>query len=149
MIDENKKIDFLINIGADKKQHGEGGFNLLHHLIGTRNIIRDRGGAEYLQDAGLFHSVYYTQAFHYQSSTNREKVISIIGERSERLVYLYSICPRPRVENIHTLEDGQTKEDLLIMDKANEEEQLPTARMFQKYFDENNSYKCKVEWMGK
>ena len=48
---KNEKIDFLINIGADKKQHGEGGFNLLHHLIGTRNIIRDRGGAEYLQDA--------------------------------------------------------------------------------------------------
>ena len=149
MIDEQTKIDFLKNIGFDRIKHKEEDFNLLHHLIGTKNIIKDRGGPEYLQDAGLFHSVYCTQAFHYQSSTNREKVISIIGERSEKLVYLYSICPRPRVENIHTLEDGQTKEDLLIMDKANEEEQLPTARMFQKYFNENNSYKCKVEWMGK
>ena len=144
MIDENEKIDFLINIGADKKQHGEGGFNLLHHLIGTRNIIRDRGGAEYLQDAGLFHSVYCTQSFHYQSSTNRKKICSLIGDRSEKLVYLYSICPKPRIENIHTLEEGQVKEDLLIMDKANEEEQLPAARQFQKFFNERHGTNEKI-----
>tara|TARA_Y100000361_G_C10965986_1_gene241328 strand:- start:25 stop:459 length:435 start_codon:yes stop_codon:yes gene_type:complete len=144
MIDEQTKIDFLKNIGFDRIKHKEEDFNLLHHLIGTKNIIKDRGGPEYLQDAGLFHSVYCTQSFHYQSSTNRKKICSLIGDRSEKLVYLYSICPKPRVENIHTLEEGQVKEDLLIMDKANEEEQLPAARQFQKFFNERHGINEKV-----
>tara|TARA_B100001057_G_C22356118_1_gene759000 strand:+ start:180 stop:617 length:438 start_codon:yes stop_codon:yes gene_type:complete len=144
MIDEQTKLDFLKDIGFDKIKHKEEDFNLLHHLIGTRDLIKGRGGPDYLQDAGLFHSVYYTQSFHYQSSTNRKKVCSLIGDRSERLVYLYSICPKPRVENIHTLGEGQVKEDLLIMDKANEEEQLSAARQFQKFFNERHGINEKV-----
>ena len=39
MIDEQTKIDFLKNIGFDRIKHKEEDFNLLHHLIGTKNII--------------------------------------------------------------------------------------------------------------
>ena len=122
MIDEKSKIDFLKSIGCDKELHS--GTTLLEHLIGTRDIVRERGGSEYLQDACLFHSVYGTQKFDYQSTSDREKVKSLIGEKAEELVYIFSMCPYPRVNKINNMYRGQIQEDLLTMDEANEDEQL-------------------------
>ena len=127
MIDEKSKIDFLKSIGCDKELHS--GTTLLEHLIGTRDIVRERGGSEYLQDACLFHSVYGTQKFDYQSTSDREKVKSLIGEKAEELVYIFSMCPYPRVNKINNMYRGQIQEDLLAMDEANEDEQLITSEV--------------------
>ena len=56
------KIDFLKSIGSDKVNHA-GDQTLLDHLVGTMDKLRDMGKPEYLQDAGLFHSVYGTAYF--------------------------------------------------------------------------------------
>ena len=56
-----KKIDFLKSIGSDKVKHSGG--TLLEHLIGTSEELKKLGAPEYLQDAGLFPSVYGTVYF--------------------------------------------------------------------------------------
>ena len=127
MIDEKSKIDFLKSIGCDKELHS--GTTLLEHLIGTRDIVKERGGSEYLQDACLFHSVYGTQRFNHQSTSDREKVKSLIGEKAEELVYIFSMCPYPRTDKIKTMYRGQIQEDLLAMDEANEDETDNTSKV--------------------
>ena len=57
-----EKIDFLKSIGADKAPHGDR--TLLDHLIGTRDKLKEMGAPEYLQDVGLFHSVYGLSLIH-------------------------------------------------------------------------------------
>jgi len=127
MIDAQTKIEFLKSMGCDKELHS--GTTLLEHLIGTRDIVKERGGSEYLQDACLFHSVYGTQRFSHQSTSDREKVKSLIGEKAEELVYIFSMCPYPRTDKIKTMYRGQIQEDLLAMDGANEDEQLITSEV--------------------
>ena len=127
MIDEKSKIDFLKSIGCDKELHS--GTTLLEHLIGTRDIVKERGGSEYLQDACLFHSVYGTKKFNHQSTKDREKVKSLIGEKAEELVFIFSMCPIPRADKIKNMYRGQIQEDLLAMDKANDDEQSITSNV--------------------
>ena len=127
MIDEKSKIDFLKSIGCDKELHS--GTTLLEHLIGTRDIVKERGGSEYLQDACLFHSVYGTKKFNHQSTTDREKVKSLIGEKAEELVFIFSMCPYPRTDKIKNMYRGQIQQDLLAMDEANEDETDNTSKV--------------------
>jgi len=120
------KINFLKSIGADEKNHSGG--TLLDHLIGVHKILHDLGTPEYLQDAGLFHSVYGTTQFKHQSTKDREKVRELIGEKAEELVILFSRIPQPRLGNIMSLEESPVKEDLLLLNKANEEEMYSRKR---------------------
>ena len=54
-------IDFLKEVGADEKSWEDK--SLLDHLIETHDILKDNGAPEYLQKAGLFHSIYGTVYF--------------------------------------------------------------------------------------
>ena len=69
-----KKINFLKSIGSDKVKHKNG--SLLDHLIGTSEKLKEMGAPQYLQDAGLFHSVYGTVYFMPEGGIveNRQKV---------------------------------------------------------------------------
>tara|TARA_B100000073_G_C23546227_1_gene498227 strand:- start:39 stop:404 length:366 start_codon:yes stop_codon:yes gene_type:complete len=116
-----EKIDFLKSIGADKAPHGDR--TLLDHLIGTRDKLKEMGAPEYLQDVGLFHSVYGTEVFKLTSTDDRETVRNLIGVVAEKLVVLFSSLPSPRVDNILDKYEGQVKDDLLMLHNANEEEQ--------------------------
>ena len=118
-IDE-KKINFLKNIEANTKSHS--GRTLMDHLIGVYNILKNDGAPQYLQDAGLFHSIYGTVIFKHQSTNNRDAIIELIGEQAEEIVWEFCNLPRERYKAISEFE-GQLKEDLLLLTKANNIEQ--------------------------
>ena len=75
-----KKIDFLKSIGLDKVEHS--GQTLLDHLIGTSERLKEMGAPQYLQDAGLFHSVYGTVYFMPEGGLveDRQVIKDLIGD---------------------------------------------------------------------
>ena len=113
------KIKFLEEIGAVDKSHSDR--TLLDHLLGTYNKLKEWNAPEYLQDAGLFHSVYGTSSFKHQSTNNRDAVRDLIGEQAEEIAYWFCIMESPRFEQIQKM-SGQLKEDLLLLHKANEDD---------------------------
>ena len=112
---EDRLIDYL----------GSAPEAVMNHLIGTAVILQEYEASDYLVDAGLFHSIYGEA-----SSRNipkniyltREELIDIIGKDAERIVFEYSSIESPRTENIFNYPDGQLKEDLILLDKANNEQ---------------------------
>ena len=112
------KIQFLKDCGADLCKHSGG--TLLEHLEGTRDILRKEGAPEYLQDAGLFHSVYGTAYYMPDKgiSTNIEDVQKLIGMQAEEIANWYCVLQAPRIVEILKFK-GQLKQDLLWLDSAN------------------------------
>ena len=90
------KIDFLKRLGCEECLHGSD--TLLHHLIGTRDLLKHWGAEEYVQDAGLFHSVYGTEYFQPNIKVTRDQVREIIGIKAECLVDMFCFCQRGMVE---------------------------------------------------
>ena len=119
------KIDFLKQLGSDKFKHRNQ--SLLEHLIGVRDILEKWGAPEYVQDGGLFHSVYGTTYFKPQMTTDRDAVRYLIGEKAEELAYWFCFLDPPRTQRIYILENEQLKKDLLLIDKANAEDQANTS----------------------
>ena len=119
-IDE-KKINFLNNINAKNSSHSSA--TLIDHLIGVHDILKDWGAPQYLQDAGLFHSVYGTTVFKHQSTNNRDDVKVLIGKQAEQIVWEFCNLNLPRYTEIVLKFDGQIKDDLTLLDKANTHEQ--------------------------
>ena len=114
------KIDFLKRLGCEECLHGSD--TLLHHLIGTHDLLKQWGAEEYVQDAGLYHSVYGTEYFQPNLNVTRDQVREIIGTEAERLVDLFCCCQPPRAFTITLMSSGKTKEDLLLIERANDEE---------------------------
>ena len=121
------KIDFLKQLGSDKFKHRNQ--SLLEHLIGVRDILNKWGAPEYVQDGGLFHSVYGTTYFKPQMTTDRDAVRYLIGEKAEELAYWFCFLDSPRAQRISILENEQLKKDLLLIDKANEEDMANASMM--------------------
>ena len=115
------KINFLENIDANDKSHS--GKTLIDHLIGVHDILKEWDAPQYLQDAGLFHSVYGTAVFKHQSTNDRDAVKDLIGEQAEDLVWKFCNLTLPRYQNITSQFDGQVKDDLILLDNANSLEQ--------------------------
>ena len=115
------KINFLENINANDKSHS--GKTLIDHLVGVHDILKEWDTPQYLQDAGLFHSVYGTAVFKHQSTNDRDAVKELIGEQAEDLVWKFCNLTLPRYQNIISQFDGQVKDDLILLDKANSLEQ--------------------------
>ena len=121
------KIDFLKQLGSDKFKHRNQ--SLLEHLIGVRDILKKWGASEYVQDGGLFHSVYGTTYFKPQMTTDRDAVRYLIGEKAEELAYWFCFLDSPRSQRISILENEQLKKDLLLIDKANAEDMANASMM--------------------
>ena len=121
------KIDFLKQLGSDEVKHKNQ--SLLEHLIGVRDILKKWGAPEYVQDGGLFHSVYGTTYFKPQMTTDRDDVRCLIGEKAEELAYWFCFLDSPRTQRISILENKQLKKDLLLIDKANAEDMAKTNMM--------------------
>ena len=115
------KIDFLKQLGSDKFKHRNQ--SLLEHLIGVRDILKKWEAPEYVQDGGLFHSVYGTTYFKPQMTIDRDAVRYLIGKKAEELAYWFCFLDPPRSQRISILENEQLKKDLLLIDKANAEDQ--------------------------
>ena len=87
------------------------------------DILKEWDAPQYLQDAGLFHSVYGTTVFKHQSTNDRDAVKELIGEQAEDLVWKFCNLTLPRYQNITSQFDGQVKDDLILLDNANSLEQ--------------------------
>ena len=116
----DEKVEFLKNLGCGDVGHKNQ--TLLDHLLGVHKLLKSWGVSEYVQDAGLFHSVYGTTYFKPRMLTNRKVIQGIIGFQAEVLSYIYCILAAPRIKGILLVEDEQTRKDLLLIDKANEED---------------------------
>jgi len=141
-----RALDALAAVGAGDTAHPSG--TLLAHLRGTAACLARWGCPEHLQLAGLYHSVYGTEAFRAATiaPAERGRVRARIGARAERLVHLYStIARRTLYENLgrgapYAVVDRGTSEaialegveelaDLMTLDVANRLEQLPRTSM--------------------
>ena len=118
------KIDFLESIGCGETMHS--GRTLLEHLVGVYKILHEGFAPLHVCDAGLFHSVYGTAYFKPKtiSLDNRDIVKDIIGEEAENLAFMFCVIPSPRFDNIMSLQDGQLRDELLMIEDANREEQF-------------------------
>ena len=125
----NRKIEYLIELGADKVPHSDG--TLLEHLIGVHDILSSNGAPQYVCDAGLYHSIYGTVSFEHKPTEDRNQIRELIGSAAENLVYEFSILERPRTYFIGELSDGQLRQDLTLLNGANEMEMnsRPTPEM--------------------
>ena len=87
----------------------------LSHLIGVSNILESMGTPQYVQDAGLFHSIYGEAASNSPSNRilQREELRTVIGDKAEDLVYMFATIPAPRTENIRNMIESQERTDLL------------------------------------
>jgi len=117
-IQQKDKENYLRELGCHKTKHAHGS-NLLQHLSGVRDSIRNNGFPQYLQDAGMFHSVYGTTYFKPKITQDRETIRSLIGEKAENLVYLFCNMEHPRKKNIELVEDDQVRKDLLVIEEKN------------------------------
>jgi (p)ppGpp synthase/HD superfamily hydrolase len=87
--DINFLKSYLIKLGTPDVAHTNGDF--MSHLSGVYRCLEQWGCAEHVMLAGLFHSIYGTQAFQNFSlpTSRREEIKDLIGEQAERLAYIY------------------------------------------------------------
>ncbi len=133
---------YLLAHGAASTSHS--GRTLWDHLVGVHQILCNHQAPDYLCVAGLFHSVYGTQAFKRVTveKTLRHEVQQLIGQQAESLVMAFSELPRPKLfeqyvrnqDSINDLPDWivtldtafnkqQFLQDLLALECANLAEQ--------------------------
>ena len=79
---------------------------------------------KYVQDAGLFHSIYGEAASNSPSNRilQREELRTVIGDKAEDLVYMFATIPAPRTENIRNMIESQERTDLLNICIANDKD---------------------------
>lgn len=99
----DEKITKLSKLGAGDFKHIDS--TLIDHLYGTKSLLKAWQAPEVLQDAGLYHAAYGTSGFDIRlvATSQREKIVDIIGLEAEAIVYLYCACDRdyfwPQFEN--------------------------------------------------
>lgn len=97
---EQRHLDFLTDVlGTHGVRHS--GRNLLAHLMGTYDLLETWHASQDVCLAGLFHSIYGTNAFKHrcldiEALGDRQLVQVLIGEHAEFLVYVFCACDRPR-----------------------------------------------------
>ncbi len=119
-------ITFLREHGADTTPHLFG--DLLSHLIGVEELVRDWGGDDGLALAALGHATYGTHGFEpcLLELENRAQLRAAIGAQAEALVYFYASCDRDAF--YPQLSDPDvTAEDLTFRDRFTGEVFTPLA----------------------
>ena len=61
-------------------------------------------------------------SFQHKTTEDREKIRELIGSKAERLVYEFSTIDRPRAYNIGELADSKLREELTLLNSANQME---------------------------
>jgi hypothetical protein len=87
-------LRYLEQAGALSTEHGQGSF--FKHLVETWSILRWWRADEATCLAGLFHSVYSTDAFPLAivPTAKRHEVVHVIGAEAENLVHLFHRADR-------------------------------------------------------
>jgi len=99
-VSDREKLAFLNVVGAGEVAHtGNGALDA--HLTGVRRVLHAWGAGDDVCDAGLFHSIYGTEGFQgfCISFDRRDEVRALIGERAERLAYVFCVVDRLSVDN--------------------------------------------------
>lgn len=80
--------DYLIGLGIEAVPHT--GKTYLAHLVNVYRLMESRGCDAELCRAGMFHSIYGTEAFQgfKIDLEHRAELRALLGERAERLAYL-------------------------------------------------------------
>jgi hypothetical protein len=120
-------LDKIINELRENTEHiGHLEKNLFLHLYGTYLILRDQmKKPEYLCLAGLMHSIYETEYFKFDTPYTREYVKSLVGDRTENLIYQFC-SSNPRIDCLISNSSNWPDEvyaDLLDIELANMQEQ--------------------------
>ena len=91
---QQQHLDLLLELNTDKNPHSGGA--LLEHLRGTHDLLHAWGNDQAVCVGGLFHSIYGTQAYHTRSASleDRQRIRVVIGERAERLAFLFCVSNR-------------------------------------------------------
>ena len=91
---QQQHLDLLLELDTDKNLHSGGA--LLDHLRGTHDLLHTWGNDRAVSAGGLFHSIYGTQAYQTQSASleDRQRIRTVIGERAERLAFLFGVSNR-------------------------------------------------------
>ena len=86
--------EFLRSSGAEGMTHPGG--TLYAHLLRVARTLRGWGADPEVQLAGLCHAAYGTDGFapRLLDSTERERLVAVVGVRAEALVRLYGGCAR-------------------------------------------------------
>ncbi len=89
-------LSLLMQSGAHTAKHSQR--TLMDHLVGTFKLLQDWGAPDHVCTAGLFHSIYGTNAFHRQSLAFSERALvqAAIGEQAEHLAWLFCSMDRPQ-----------------------------------------------------
>ena len=89
-----KHLGLLLDLDTDRNLHSGGA--LLEHLRGTHDLLHTWGNEQAVCIGGLFHSIYGTQAYQTQSASlqDRQRIRAVIGERAERLAFLFGVSNR-------------------------------------------------------
>jgi hypothetical protein len=112
--------EYLVSLGTDTVAHSGSAF--MAHLTGVYDYLKSWNCPEQVMVAGLFHSIYGTEAFNCfaLALTRREELRQQIGQAAERLVYIFSAASWPSFQasvmtgNIRHLRDRFTNETLVI-----------------------------------
>lgn len=93
------KFAFLRELTSADEYHGEKSF--YQHLFNVYSYLKSQSLHNEVCDAGLFHSVYGTEFYHFQSATiTREVVRGYIGEYAEELAHTFCSLRKDRFGSI-------------------------------------------------
>lgn len=120
-------LAFLAARGAAARRHS--GRNLLTHLAGTCRLLAQWGNAEDVCLAGLYHSVYGTNAFQHETIplAERAAVQAMAGIEAESLAYVFCSIARPRalLRAAYAIGDEATAR---LPHRRHPEQELPVSR---------------------
>lgn len=94
MLDKNIE-DFVLLKAGDTRHSGRSFFE---HLTGVHELLERQGASVHVCLAGLCHSIYGTNIFKHQAARliERDQVARVIGEKAERLAFIFCSCERPQ-----------------------------------------------------
>ena len=156
MIDQNH-LDLLLELNTDDSQHSGGA--LIDHLRGTHDFLHEWGNEQAVCLAGLFHSIYGTQSYETESASleDRQRIRDQIGEKAERLAFLFSVSIRSGFfdalgkqgatlwDRVHEVNIPVAQDDLrylIEMEAANYLEFMPKSPFT---VNELNTFEAKIE----
>ena len=92
---EQLLVEFLKEIGADKKPHKNG--TLLDHLLRVYHLLKSIGANDILALAGGLHSVYSTNTYKLSClSYTSDRIHETFGPEVDRIVRLFCTIDRPK-----------------------------------------------------
>ena len=118
----SEKLNFILEATKARKHHGRSFFD---HLLKTSGIVEKLcqqigiEDSQYLIDAALFHSIYGTDYYEFNAQISREKVVSLIGDRAEQLVYFFCSLTDRNIQILQHKFQPSLQKDLYILEYAN------------------------------